>query len=82
MHERMAGRRAFHLERRVGSDAPAVPRIAHDPPLVAVEPDFHDADTVRVLGFLHFLGRPVCHAVCVQEAVVRVFEVNRQQAMG
>ena len=42
---------AFHLERRVGGDASAVRRIAHDHPAVALKPDFHDADAVRVRSF-------------------------------
>ena len=79
-HQRMAGGRTGQRHRRGRGDASRVPRRRHHRPgrALALHLDHRHAMCGDRLGDL--LGRPGLHAVGMQQAVVDILVVHRQQA--
>ncbi len=69
-------------DRRRPGDAPGMDRRTDHGPLAAVEAHLDHRDAVRGLGFLDLVDRPGLHAAHVQEPVVGVLVVHREEPVG
>ena len=79
-HHGVAGRRPAERKRGAGREAARVGRGPNHVPAGALALDLDHRHAVRGLRLLHFLGTPVRHAGHMQQAVVDVLVVHREQA--
>ena len=79
-HHRVAGARPADGKRRIAGAAARVARRPHHLPGAALHLDLEHREAVRGLRFLHLLSRPRHEPAFVQQAVVGVLVVHRQQA--
>jgi hypothetical protein len=81
-HQRMARGGPAHGHRRERREAARKSARPHDLPAAVLQFDLDDRHAVGGLRLPHLLGTPRLHAVGVQQAVVGVLMVHREQAMG
>ena len=77
--QRVTGGRPAHSKGRVHGEAACKTRGSHHFPLLAIQLHFIDGQAVRVLRLLHLGGRHGHKAIGVQQAVVGVLVVERDQ---